>query len=188
MISPSTPMARGIQISWPKAAVIRSAMLVLPLPGGPNRNSPRPELIAGPSRSSMLRAQQQALERAVQVLGRGMLAGQRLGVDAGDVVLQRDGRRAEVGAVLRVAPCPLAAQVGQLVHEVVHRRRAAMNDQLAVLHFAQQLADQHEGQLDLIGDVAAGGVAAGQKELQDQRLDFAVGQTGVARTTPARSA
>ena len=53
MISPSMPIARGIQISCPKAAVIRSAMLVLPLPGGPKRNSPRPELIAGPSRSSI---------------------------------------------------------------------------------------------------------------------------------------
>ncbi len=29
-----------------------------------------------------------------------------------------------------------------------------MHDQLVVLHFAQQLADRHEGQLDLIGDVA----------------------------------
>ena len=48
-------------------------------------------------------AQQQAVEGPVQVVGRGMLVGQRLGVDAGDVVLQGDRRRAEVGAVLRVA-------------------------------------------------------------------------------------
>ena len=94
-------MARGTQISRPKAAVIRSAMLLLPLPGGPNRNSPRPELIAGPSRSSMCAPSSRPVEGAVQVLGRGMLARQRLGVDAGDVVLQRDGRRAEIGAVLR---------------------------------------------------------------------------------------
>ena len=49
-------------------------MLVLPLPGGPKRNSPRPELMAGPSRSSMLLVQQQAVEGAAQVFGRGMLA------------------------------------------------------------------------------------------------------------------
>ena len=55
IISPSTPIARGIQMSWPKARVTRSAMLVLPLPGAPKRNSPRPELIAGPRRSSIFR-------------------------------------------------------------------------------------------------------------------------------------
>ena len=36
------------------AAVTRSAMLVLPLPAAPYRNKPRPELMAGPSRSSIL--------------------------------------------------------------------------------------------------------------------------------------
>ena len=180
MISPSTPIARGIQISRPKAAVIRSAMLVLPLPGGPKRNSPRPELIGRPQPVEHVLAQQQAVERAVQVFGRGMLVGQRLGVDAGDVVLQGDGRRAEVGAVLRIPPPALAAQVAELVLEVVHRGRAAVDHQLLVLHLAEQLVDQHEGQLDLVGDVAAGGVAAGQQELQDQGLHFAVGQAGGA--------
>ena len=35
MISPSMPIARGIQMNWPNARVIRSAMLVLPLPAAP---------------------------------------------------------------------------------------------------------------------------------------------------------
>ena len=56
-----------------------------------------------------------------------------------------------------------------------------MNDKLAVLHFAQQLADRHEGKLDLLGDVASDSIAAGQEELQDQRFDFAVGQPGGAK-------
>ncbi len=68
MISPSTPIARGIQMYSPNALVIRSAMLVLPLPGAPNRNKPRPELIAGPSRLQHLLVDQQVFERAVQVL------------------------------------------------------------------------------------------------------------------------
>ena len=55
-----------------------------------------------------------------------------------------------------------------------------MDHKLLVLHLAQQLVDQHEGQLDLVGDVAAAGVAAGQQELQDQGLHFAVGQVGRA--------
>ncbi len=76
-----------------------------------------------------LPAQQQALERAVQVVRRGMLVGERLGVDAGDVVVQRDGRRAEVGAVLRIPPPPLPAQIAELILEVVHRGRPAMDDE-----------------------------------------------------------
>ena len=55
-----------------------------------------------------------------------------------------------------------------------------MNDELAILHFAQQLADRHEGKLDLVGDVASRRVAAAKQKLQDQRLDFAVGQPGGA--------
>ena len=50
MISPSTPSERGIQINWPNDLVTRSAILVLPLPGKPYRNMPRPELMAGPRR------------------------------------------------------------------------------------------------------------------------------------------
>ena len=53
--------------------------------------------------------QQQALERPVQVFGRGVLVRQRLGVDAGDVILQRDRRRAEIRAVLRIPPAALPA-------------------------------------------------------------------------------
>ena len=47
------PSVRGIQMVVPNERVTRSAMLVLPLPGLPNRNMPRPELMAGPSRSSI---------------------------------------------------------------------------------------------------------------------------------------
>ncbi len=56
---------------WPKASVTRSAMLVLPLPGAPNRNSPRPELMAGPSRRSIFWLISRSSNAAVQVgLGR----------------------------------------------------------------------------------------------------------------------
>ena len=106
MISPSTPIARGIQISLAEGggdplgdarlAVARRAEQEQPAAGIDRRPEPVEHLLA----------QQQAVEGAVQVVGRGVLVGERLGVDAGDVVGQRDRRRAEVGAVLRVAAGP----------------------------------------------------------------------------------
>ena len=123
-------------------------------------------------------AQQKALERAVKALDRRVLVRQRLGLHTGNVIFQGDGRRAEVGAVLRITPPSLAAQIAKLVLEIVHRRRPAMDDQLAVFHLAEQFIDQHEGELHLTGDVASRGVASGQKKLQDQRLHFAIAQLG----------
>ena len=49
-------------------------------------------------------AQQQAVERLPQVLGRRMLIGQRLGVDADKIVSQGNGRSAKVAALLREPP------------------------------------------------------------------------------------
>ena len=49
MICPLMPNARGIQIDSPNDRETRSATLVLPLPGWPNRNMPRPEFTAGPN-------------------------------------------------------------------------------------------------------------------------------------------
>ena len=101
-------------------------------------------------------------------------------MDAGDVVGQGNRGGAEVGAVHGVPPGALLADLGRLVFVVVHRRRAAMDDQLVVLHPPQQFVDQHERQLHLVGDVAAGRVAPGEKVLQDQGLDAAFGQVGLA--------
>ncbi len=41
-------MARGIQMVEPNTEVTRSAMLVLPFPGAPNRKNPNPAVIASP--------------------------------------------------------------------------------------------------------------------------------------------
>ncbi len=73
---------------------------------------------------------------------------------------------------------PLASHVGQLVLVVVHRGRPLADHQLVVLHGPQQLVHQNEGQLHLLGDVAADGVAPGEEELDGQGLDLAVGQSG----------
>ena len=83
-----------------------------------------------------------------------------------DVIFQRDGRGAEVGAMVPEASGPFAAQVGELVDEIVHHRPAAIADQLVALQFAEQLIDEQERQLELLGHLAAGGVAAGHEELQ----------------------
>ena len=48
MISPVTVIVRGIQMLWLTDRMIRSAMLVLPLPGWPYRNRPRPAYTAWP--------------------------------------------------------------------------------------------------------------------------------------------
>ena len=179
MISPSTPIARGIQISWPKAGVTRSAMLVLPLPGAPKRNSPRPELIAGPRRSSICRLSSRSAKAPLRDRSAvGCCPVERLGVDAGDVVVKRDGGRAEVGALLpysrraRSRPRSVSWYMKSFI------AAAPVNDQLVALHLAQQLVDQHERQLDLFGDFSPGPVAAGQEKLQDQRLDDGFRQAG----------
>ena len=72
MISPSISIAGGgTQIQSPKAWVTRSAMLVLPFPGLPNRKRPRPELMAGPSRRNMSRL----ISRSLKAFSRSALVG-----------------------------------------------------------------------------------------------------------------
>ena len=68
-------------MNWPKALVTRSAMLVLPLPGAPNRNRPRPELIAGPSRAIIFGLISKSSKARCKSLGRRMLLGDRLQLD-----------------------------------------------------------------------------------------------------------
>ena len=79
--------------------------------------------------------------------------------------------------MFRIPPGAFAPQVGQLELIIVHRRRAAVDHQLLLLHLPEQLFDEHEGELDLIGNFAAGGVAARQQEFQNQRFHFALGQS-----------
>ena len=75
-------------------------------------------------------------------------------------------------------PGPFATLVGQLVLIIVHRRRAAMNDPLLLLHLPQQFLEQQKRQLDLVGNIASADVAAGQEEFERQLFDFAFGQLG----------
>ena len=79
----------------------------------------------------------------------------------------------------RLALAPLASQVGQLVLVVVHGRGASVAHELIVLHGPQALVEQHEGELELVGDIASRGVAAGQEVLDGQRLDLAIGEVGL---------
>ena len=123
-------------------------------------------------------AEHQIAEGLPQAFGRGRLRGQRLGLDACNVVFQRDRSGTEIGAVVPVALGPFAAQIGKLVQKIVHRRAGAIGEQLVVLQLAQQFVDEDERQLELVGHFPAGGVAAGQQVLQGQRLDEAVVQPG----------
>ena len=80
-----------------------------------------------------------------------------------------------------IAAGGLAAHVGQQIMEIVHRRRALVPHQLVVLHGAQQLVDENERQLNLVGDFPTRAVAAGQQELQDERLDQGLRQAGALK-------
>ena len=73
---------------------------------------------------------------------------------------------------------PFAALVGQLVLIVVHRGGGAIDDPLVVLQLPQQFFQKAERQLDLVGNIAAAGIAAGEQILEHQRFDFAFGQPG----------
>lgn len=112
----------------------------------------------------------------LQVVDRRPLMRERLSADAVDVIAQRNRRRAEIRAVLREPAGAFAAHVGQFVLIVAHRGRAAVNNHLVRLHLAQKLIDQLVRQLNLVGSFAATGVAAGEKELQQQRLDKALAE------------
>ena len=46
-----------------------------------------------------------------------------------------------------------------------------MHDQLFDFHLPQQLVEQQERQVQLVGNLAAAGVAARQQQLENQRLD-----------------
>ena len=100
MISPSTPMQRGIQMYWPNARVTRSAMLVLPLPGGPEQEQSAAGVDGRPQSAKHRLVDQQVGERALQIGGCRVLGRQRLGRDAGDIVFQHDRCGAEIGAVI----------------------------------------------------------------------------------------
>ena len=106
-----------------------------------------------------------------------MLFFQRLGPDAVDVSTEGHRRRTEVAAVFRLATASFAPQIGQLVQVVIHRRRAAIHDQLISLELPQQFIHQHKREPDVVSDVASHQITAGQEQFQNQRFDFAFGQT-----------
>ena len=119
------------------------------------------------------------MEGAVQRLDGGLLPGERLGVDAGDVIFERNGGGAEIAAVRGVPPSSFPAQVAQLVLKVVHLPGRTMDHQMIDFKLPHQGIDQHEGKFHLFGDLAAGDVAASQEVLHRQRLDLAVAQPGL---------
>ncbi len=80
--------------------------------------------------------------------------------------------------MLRELPGPLATQVGELVDVVVHRRVGIVVDELVVLHPAQHVVDELEGQLGLFGDRPARGRGDRQQVLDGQRLDLPFGDFG----------
>jgi hypothetical protein len=82
--------------------------------------------------------------------------------------------------VVHEPPGPLAPEVRELIDIIVHRGRAAIDEQLIVFELPEQRLDQDERHLDLIGHFPAGAVAAGQEILKDQRLDFTVVESRVA--------
>ena len=92
MISPSMPMARGTQISWPNASgdPLGDARLAVA------RRAEEKQTAAGVhGRAESIEhflAENQVSERPAEVLDRGLLADERLGLDACDIVFQRDGR------------------------------------------------------------------------------------------------
>ena len=73
MICPSTDSTRGIQTVVPKQRVIRSAMLVLPLPGIPVEEHPAARVDGRAEHREDLVGDQQVRERPPQVGLLGML-------------------------------------------------------------------------------------------------------------------
>ena len=53
-----------------------------------------------------------------------------------------------------------------------------MHEDLLRLELPQQLLEQREGQAELIGNLPAADIAAGQQQLENQGLDFAARQVG----------
>ena len=172
MISPSTPIARGIQMCEPNAAGHALGDAGLAVAGGAVQKQAATRVDGRPQPVEHLLVEQQVVERLVQVLGRGMLVRQRLRRDAGDVVRQRDRRRAEVRAMLGEPPGPLATHLSQLIFVVPHHAAAAKVDQLVGLQLMQQSLDQRERKLHLVGDLDSARAPRRQQALQTQLLDL----------------
>jgi hypothetical protein len=166
MISPSTPTARGIQITWPVARCAVQEQAAAGVDG-------RTQAVQHPL------VDQQVLEGGFQVVHRRVLLREGLGPHALDVFFQRHRRSPEVRAVLRVPAGPLAADLRELVLVIVHRRGAGVDHELIGLHLPHQLVDHLEGEPHLVGHVSPAGRPAGQEQLDDQRLDLALRDLGL---------
>ena len=114
-------------------------------------------------------------------LGGGALAGEGLGCNACDVVGQGDRGGAEVAALLVIASSSLTAQIAELVLVIVHEGSALVNDELIGLQLPQERVDGHEWQADVVGHIVTRRVAAGHQVLENEGLDFRVGQTGLQK-------
>ncbi len=78
-------------------------------------------------------------------------------------------------------PRSLTADIGQLVDVVVHGSCVPVNNQLVLFELLQHVVDHHKRQFDVVGEHSAGGISAGQQQLQEQRFDLAFAETALSQ-------
>src|SRR5207253_3005368 len=83
---------------------------------------------------------------------------------------ERDGGRADVGALFQINLGAGAAGVGEGVIVVVGGGGVDVGDDLLVLELAKEVRKGAEGQAQLLGNPASRGGPDRQEELQDQAL------------------
>ena len=90
------------------------------------------------------------LQWVVLLVLAGLLVGDRLGFDAGHVVVEGHGSRAEVGTNFRVAPGSFPPQIGELADVVIHGRLIDIAQHLFLLEVHDRIFHDFEGHADLI--------------------------------------
>ncbi len=148
----------------------------LAVSGGPEQEQTAAGIDGRPEAAKHRLVDQQVFEGVLQVGRFRVLGRQGLGRDTSDIVFQHDRRRAEVGASIGQAAGALVPGVRQLINVVVHQGGAFVNDQLFGFQLCQDLLDEQKRQLQLVGDLSPAGVAARGQQLDQQRLDLALGQ------------
>ena len=123
-------------------------------------------------------AEHEIAEGLAEVFGRGLLPGQRLGLDARDVVFQRNRGGAEVGAVVPVALGPFAAQIGELVQKSFIGARRDRPTNWSFFKPRSSSSMRMNGSLSWSAISRPVASPRASKILQGQRLDEAVVQAG----------
>ena len=169
MIWPSTSTARGTSTVSLCTRIRRSAMLDLPVPGGPYRNMAPSEISAGPSssrRPSLTTRSENAsrIDLAVD-LGEG-----RLLADDVDVLVERDRERSGVAAQPHALVGVLAAQVGER-ELVVATFEPEDLDVAEIAQLLDDLGHRVEADAQALGQADRRGLALEQGAAQGQVLD-----------------